>query len=148
MKLNLLLISKILVPIDGSENSMRALEHGLFLCSKLKSSLTILYVIEIPPFLYIQSQKLVNSIMLTLENEAQGILADGKMQGQKYNIVPDSLFLEGGNTGSIIIDYSEKNNFDFIIIGSKGKGNFKNALLGSVSHRVLHHSKNPVLIVK
>ena len=127
---------------------MRALELGLFLCSKLKSSLTILYVIEIPPFLYIQSQKLVDSIMLTLENEAKGILADGKIQGKKYNIDPDSLFLEGGNTGSIIIDYSEKNGFDFIIIGSKGKGNFKNALLGSVSHRVLHHSKNPVLIVK
>jgi nucleotide-binding universal stress UspA family protein len=142
------LISKILVPIDGSENSMRALEHGLFLCSKLKSSLTILYVIEIPPFLYIQSQKLVDSIMLTLENEAKSILINGKIQGKKYNIDPDSLFLEGGNTGSIIIDYSEKNSFDFIIIGSKGKGNFKNALLGSVSHRVLHHSKNPVLIVK
>ena len=142
------MISKILVPIDGSENSMRALEHGFFLCSKLKSSLTILYVIEIPPFLYIQSQKLVDSIMLTLENEAKSILIDGKIQGKKYNIDPDSLFLEGGNIGSIIIDYSEKNSFDFIIIGSKGKGNFKNALLGSVSHRVLHHSKNPVLIVK
>jgi len=127
---------------------MRALEHGFFLCSKLKSSLTILYVIEIPPFLYIQSQKLVDSIMLTLENEAKSILINGKIQGKKYNIDPDSLFLEGGNTGSIIIDYSEKNSFDFIIIGSKGKGNFKNALLGSVSHRVLHHSKNPVLIVK
>jgi len=127
---------------------MRALEHGFFLCSKLKSSLTILYVIEIPPFLYIQSQKLVDSIMLTLENEAKDILIDGKIQGKKYNIDPDSLFLEGGNIGSIIIDYSEKNSFDFIIIGSKGKGNFKNALLGSVSHRVLHHSKNPVLIVK
>jgi len=127
---------------------MRALEHGFFLCSKLKSSLTILYVIEIPPFLYIQSQKLVDSIMLTLENEAKSILINGKIQGKKYNIDPDSLFLEGGNIGSIIIDYSEKNSFDFIIIGSKGKGNFKNALLGSVSHRVLHHSKNPVLIVK
>ena len=86
--------------------------------------------------------------MLTFKNEAKGILIDGKIQGKKYNINPDSLFLEGGNTESIIIDYSEKNSFDFIIIGSKGKGNFKNALLGSVSHRVLHHSKNPVLLVK
>src|SRR3954452_14072719 len=118
---------------------MRALEHGLFLCSKLKSSLTILYVIEIPPFLYIQSQKLVDSIMLTLENEAKGILIDGKIRVKKYNIDADSLFLEGGNTGSIIIDYSEMNSFDFIIIGSKGKGNFKNALVGRACHIVLHH---------
>ncbi len=63
---NLLLISKILVPIDGSENSLRALNYGLFLCSKLKSRLTILYILEVPPFVYIQSQKLINSVMITL----------------------------------------------------------------------------------
>ena len=145
---NLLLISKILVPIDGSENSLRALNHGLFLCSKLKSRLTILYILEVPPFVYIQSQKLINSVMITLENEAKDILETGKSQAKKYNVEPETVFLEGGNIGSIIIDYSEKNNFDFIVIGSRGKGKFKHALLGNVSHRVLHHSKNPVLIIK
>ena len=45
----------------------------------------------------------------------------------------------------IIIDYDEKNNFDFIVIGSRGKGKFKQALLGNVSHRVLHHSKESCL---
>jgi nucleotide-binding universal stress UspA family protein len=142
------LISKILVPIDGSENSLRALNHGLFLSSKLKSKITILYVIEVPPFVYVQSQKLINSVMIALENEAKDILDIGKNQAKKYDIEPGMVFLEGGNIGSIIIDYDEKNNFDFIVIGSRGKGKFKHALLGSVSHRVLHHSKNPVLIVK
>ncbi len=65
-----------------------------------------------------------------------------------YDIEPGIVFLEGGNIGSIIIDYGEKNNFDFIVIGSRGQGKFKHALLGNVSYRVLHHSKNPVLIVK
>jgi nucleotide-binding universal stress UspA family protein len=142
------LISKILVPIDGSENSLRALNHGLFLSSKLKSKITILYVIEVPPFIYIQSQKLINSVMIELEKEAKDILDIGKNQAKKYDIEPEVVFLEGNNIGSIIIDYDEKNNFDFIVIGSRGKGKFKHALLGSVSHRVLHHSKNPVLIVK
>jgi nucleotide-binding universal stress UspA family protein len=142
------LISKILVPIDGSENSLRALNHGLFLSSKLKSKITILYVIEVPPFVYIQSQKLINSVMIALEKEAKDILDIGKNQAKKYDIEPGMVFLEGGNIGSIIIDYDEKNNFDFIVIGSRGKGKFKQALLGNVSHRVLHHSKNPVLIVK
>jgi nucleotide-binding universal stress UspA family protein len=142
------LISKILVPIDGSENSLRALNHGLFLSSKLKSKITILYVIEMPPFVYIQSQKLINSVMIALEKEAKDILNIGKNLAKKYDIEPGMVFLEGGNIGSIIIDYDEKNNFDFIVIGSRGKGKFKHALLGSVSHRVLHHSKNPVLIVK
>ena len=51
--------SRILAPVDGSENSMRSLDHASFLSSKLDSKLIILYVLEIPPFVYIQSQKLV-----------------------------------------------------------------------------------------
>ncbi len=142
------MISKILIPIDGSTISLRALNHGLFLCSKLKTKLTILYVIEVPPFIYIQSQKLVNSVMVTLKNEAKAILDIGKIQAKEYDIEAETLFLEGSNIGSTILDYSEKNNFDFIIIGSRGKGSFKHAILGSVSNRVLQHSKIPVLIVK
>ncbi len=78
--------------------------------------------------------------MITLEKEAKDILEIGSRQAKKYEVEPETVFLEGGDIGSIIID--------FIVIGSKGKGKFKNALLGGVSHRILHHSKNPVLIIK
>lgn len=66
--------AKILVPIDGSENSMRSLEHGLNLSSGLKSKLTVLYVMQIPPFVYVQSQQVVNSVMESLEKEAKSVL--------------------------------------------------------------------------
>ena len=127
---------------------MRSLDHALILSSKLDSRLTILYVLEIPPFVYIQSQKLVNSIMSELEKEAKEILQNCNKRAKNYNLEIETIFLEGQNVGSIIIDYIEKNNFDYIVIGSRGKGKFKHAILGSVSHRVLHHSKVPVLVVK
>ncbi|MGD9672006.1 MAG: universal stress protein [Candidatus Nitrosocosmicus sp.] len=139
---------RILAPVDGSENSMRALDHALLLSSKLDSKLTILYVLEIPPFVYIQSQKLVNSIMLELEKEAKEILENCLKRAKDYELEIETTILEGQNVGSIIIDYIEKNNFNYIVIGSRGKGKFKHAILGSVSHRVLHHSKVPVLVVK
>ena len=139
---------RILAPVDGSENSMRSLDHALMLSSKLDSKLTILYVLEIPPFVYIQSQKLVNSIMLELEKEAKEILENCIQRAKDYELEIETTFLEGQNVGSIIIDYIEKNNFNYIVIGSRGKGKFKHAILGSVSHRVLHHSKVPVLVVK
>ncbi len=142
------MFQKILVPIDGSENSMRALDNGLYLASKLGSHLSIIYVLEIPPFVYIQSQKLIESIMTALEKEANSILNEGKNKAESYNLNIESIILEGNNIGSIILEYSEENKFDCIIIGSRGRGSFKHAILGSVSHRVLHHSKNPVLIVK
>ena len=143
-----MLISKILVPIDGSENSMRALNHGLFLSSNLKIKLTILFVIEVPPFVYVQSQKVVNSVMASLEKEAKDVLEEGRNQAKKYDVEPEILFLEGNNIASIIIEHGEKNNFDLIVIGSKGKGKLKTSLLGSVSNKVIHHSKNPVYVVK
>ncbi len=143
-----MLISKILVPIDGSENSMRALSHGLFLSSNLKIKLTIIFVIEVPPFVYVQSQKVVNSVMASLEKEAKDVLEEGRNQAKKYDVEPEILFLEGNNIASIIIEHGEKNNFDLIVIGSKGKGKLKSSLLGSVSNKVIHHSKNPVYVVK
>jgi nucleotide-binding universal stress UspA family protein len=142
------LYSKILVPIDGSENSMRALKHALFLSSKLKSKLTILYVLEIPPFVYVQSQKLVDSVMASLEKEAKDILDTAKNQAKEFDVEYETILLEGNNVASILVDYVKKNDFDTIVIGSRGHGKFKTTLLGSVSNNVLHHSKNPVMIVK
>ena len=140
--------SKILAPVDGSENSMRSLDHAIILSSKLNTTLVILIVLEVPPFVYVQSQKLVNSIMMELEKEASNLLKSCTSRAKNYGITVEAMFLEGQNTGSIIIDYVEKNNFDYIVMGSRGQGRFKHAILGSVSHRVLHHSKVPVLIVK
>ena len=144
----MVLYSKILVPFDGSENSMRALEHGLSLSSKLKSKLTILYILDVSPFVYVQSQQVVNSVMESLEKEAKSVLESGKNQSKKQGVESETVFLKGNDISSIIVDYGEKNNFDVIVIGSRGHGKVKTALLGSVSHNVLHDSKIPVIIIK
>ena len=143
-----LLYTKVLVPVDGSENSNRALKHALSLSSKLKSKLTILNVLEVPPFVYVQSQKLVDSVMTSLEKEAKNILDVAQNQAKEFDVEYETALLKGDNIASIIIDYNKKNDFDIIVIGSRGHGKFKTTLLGSVSNNVLHHSKNPVLIIK
>lgn len=140
--------SKILVPVDGSENSNRALKHALSLSSKLKSKLTILYVLEVPPFVYVQSQKLVDSVMASLEKEAKNILDVAQNQANEFDVEYETALLKGDHIASVIIDYNKKNDFDIIVIGSRGHGKLKTTVLGSVSNNVLHHSKNPVLIIK
>ncbi len=140
--------SKVLVPVDGSENSNRALKHALSLSSKLKSKLTILHVSEVPPFVYVQSQKLVDSVMTSLEKEAKNILDVAQNQANEFDVEYETVLLKGDNIASVIIDYNKKNDFDIIVVGSRGQGKLKTTLLGSVSNNVLHHSKNPVLIIK
>ena len=85
---------------------------------------------------------------MELEKEAKDILENCVNRAKDDNITIETIFLEGQNVGSIIIDYIDKNNFEYVVIGSRGRGRFKHAILGSVSHRVLHHSKIPVLVVK
>jgi nucleotide-binding universal stress UspA family protein len=142
------MFSKILVPVDGSENSYRSLNHALYLHSKIKSHLTILYVIEVPPFVYIQSQKMIDSVMAQLEKEATNVLERCKDKAKEYDTQCETIILEGSNPGSLIIDYSENNSFDCVVMGSRGKGTFKHAILGSVSNRIVQHSKIPVLVIK
>ena len=103
---------------------------------------------QIPPFVYVQSQQVVNSVMESLEKEAKSVLESGKSQSKQHGVEPETVFLKGNDVASIVIDYSEKNNFDAIVIGSRGHGKVKTVLLGSVSHNVLHNSKIPVLIIK
>jgi nucleotide-binding universal stress UspA family protein len=53
-----------------------------------------------------------------------------------------------GDDGKRIVEIADKQNFDLIVIGSRGMGAAKELFLGSTSNYVLHKSKKPVLVVK
>ncbi|SFH18611.1 Universal stress protein family protein [Desulfotomaculum arcticum] len=76
---------------------------------------------------------------LILEN-AKTIFSD---QGVSVNAV-----LMQGDPASVLINYVEKNGIDKIIIGSRGLGLLKSAILGSVTYKVLHNVKIPVTVIK
>ena len=86
--------------------------------------------------------------MASLEKEAKNILDVAQNQANEFDVEYETVLLKGDNIASVIIDYNKKNDFDIIVVGSRGQGKLKTTLLGSVSNNVLHHSKNPVLIIK
>ncbi|MEO9294644.1 MAG: universal stress protein [Nitrososphaera sp.] len=138
--------NKILVPVDGSENSRRALVQATSMSGE-GSSITILYVIEAPPTVYIASQKLLDEAKAKFKEESVRMLDQYKALVQKSKAAIDTVALEGDAAQSII-DYAQKGRFDMIVMGSRGMGKLKGMVLGSVSRKVLHHAKCPVLIVK
>lgn len=141
------MLSKILVPVDGSDNSFRALDHALYLAKKLGSSVTAMHVIENPPTVYVESQKLLNDIMDKYRIEASKVLDKCKQQAEKSGVKIETVIAEG-DAASNITGYAHKEGFDIIVIGSRGLGRFKEMVLGSVSNKVLHHAKCSLLIVK
>ncbi|CAN5733425.1 universal stress protein [soil metagenome] len=142
------MFSKILVPIDGSEDSLRALKHGLFLGSKLRAKLVVLYVLDTPPVPFIQSEKVMDSVNESFEKESEKVFAKVDSEAQNYDITYETVLLKGHHVASLINEYTDQNDIDVIVIGSRGHGTVKTAILGSVSHDVLHHTIKPVLIIK
>ena len=142
------MLSKMLVPIDGSENSFRALEHAIFLSTKIQEAqITVLYIIEDLPSLYIYSPKIVEKLHADYEREYTRILERCKEIANKSGININTILKEG-DPASKIIEYSDKEKFDLIIIGSRGMGKFKELIVGSVSNKVIHHAKCSVMLVR
>ena len=141
------MISKILVPVDGSENSLRALDQALFLAKSTGASITAMHVIESPPTVYVESQKLLNELLANYRKESAKILDKCKEVAHNQGVKLETVIAEG-DAASNINGYAEKESFDLIVIGSRGLGRLKSAILGSTSNKVLHHSKASVLITK
>ena len=65
------MFSKVLVPVDGSENSLRALEEAIFLSKKLNAQITALHVMEKAPTVYIHPQKELEELLKNYTRESE-----------------------------------------------------------------------------
>jgi len=82
-------------------------------------------------------------------DEARKFLDSLAERAQKEHGIKAELIWRAGHPAKVIIDIAEKTvGADLIVIGSRGLGGFKELLLGSVSHAVVNHARDPVLIVR
>jgi nucleotide-binding universal stress UspA family protein len=136
---------KILVAFDGSAPSARALYHAAQLAKTAGSEkVTILHInndLPMPePVLNIDLNEL-------LDEENEKVLAPAIEFLSKSEIHYETHTFQG-EPAHIITAYARDHHYDLIVIGSAGKGVIKEALLGSVSHKVAIAAHCPVLIVK
>lgn len=123
-------IKKILVPVDGSENGCKAVDEAIYLASKCKAAMDFVYVSsginkDIP------SHLVFDRIWTKLPKD---------ISAQKH--------VETGEIAQAILKVAGEQNSDMIIMGSRGLGIIKGALLGSVSQKVVEKSKIPVMVIK
>jgi nucleotide-binding universal stress UspA family protein len=104
------MFSKLLVPIDGSDNSFRALEHGIFLSNKIRAQTTVLHIMENFPSVYVQSQRVLKAIISKHQEEAKEILDKAKNIGNKNGVNVETVVMKGYATSNII-DFSKKENY-------------------------------------
>ncbi|HXQ92247.1 MAG TPA: universal stress protein [Nitrososphaerales archaeon] len=151
----LLHLSKILVPIDGSPNASRALGVGINLSKTYSSELIVLCVIPAPSVLveasvglgmaptgldtyYKQQEMGANHFIdeALAVARTRGVKIRGEVSRASKSIVEE------------IIDVAISEKIEMIVIGTRGLGGFKKLLLGSVSSGVVTHAQCNVLIVR
>jgi len=137
-------IKKILVPIDGSKNSLRGLDEAIYLARQCHAMITGLYVIPVYP------RNLSDAIMpyqIVLAKEAKSLMDKSKTHCAQNGIDFKSAVVYGSPSVEII-DLAHNKKFDLIVIGSRGNSGLKEVFLGSVANAIIHKSKIPVLVVK
>jgi nucleotide-binding universal stress UspA family protein len=149
-------ISKILVPLDGSEHSDRALDYALDLAEKYLAEIVLLSVAQpvvvTGPMLLTQPMMPPESIAIyvkDIEAAHEKILSEAfkKAKENRPNLTI-SKKLVNGRPADEIVQFAKIENFDLIVMGSRGIGGIKEFFLGSVSDRVADQANCPVLIVK
>lgn len=139
-------IKKILAAIDGSESAAQALQLACKVASKLKAELTVAYVAV--PLAY--GPELNAEVVATAHREerrwGERVLRDAVTTACEAGVKVKSVVLDGGSAAQTIADFAVTNGYDLVVVGSRGRGAVSRVLLGSVSNRLVHICKTPVLV--
>ena len=146
ISMNKMNLKKILVPLDGSNNSLRGLDHAIGLAKLSGASIVGAHISYVPGNLAYPRQGFINQ---TLVKEAKRYLNTAKKRCAENGIDFTSKILAGTPSHGIIKFGQEvRNGINLIVMGTRGLSSAKESFLGSVSNHVVHKSKVPVLLVK
>ncbi|MGD8431090.1 MAG: universal stress protein [Nitrosopumilaceae archaeon] len=137
-------IDKILVPIDNTKKSIRALDAAIYFSKHLGATVTILQII---PRAEEKERLLVKDILKKSRIMAEKSIKKAKKYCDDKNIVANHRIVQGDESEAIV-KFAKKSKYDLIIMGSSGKGVVKEMIFGSISNYVMHHSNVPVLTIK
>jgi nucleotide-binding universal stress UspA family protein len=139
---------KILLPLDGSDSALDAVRFALGLVREgLRAEFVVANVQE-PTHLY----EVVLARDAELVEKAQAEAGMHALQAGEALLAEAGVSWErevaSGDPAHSIVDIAERFGCELIVMGSRGTGTLRSALLGSVSHEVLHSSGIPLVIVK
>ena len=123
-------IKKILVPVDGSVNGCKAVDEAIFFAQKCNADLDFVYVAS------------------NINKDIPSHIVFDRIWEKIPQELKAAKHVETGNIPKAILKVADAEKSDLIIMGSRGLGLFKGALIGSVSQKVIEESPIPVMVIK
>jgi nucleotide-binding universal stress UspA family protein len=154
------LFEKILVPLDGSEHSLKALRVATKIAKKFSGKISLIHVYYVsavptvlpepttlsPPIPIMTPGEVSRTIEVT-RKAGLNILAEGEQKVKAEGVQVETVLKEG-HVVQEIINTAAGGKFDLIVIGARGVSKIRELLLGSVTDGVIHHASCPVLVMK
>jgi nucleotide-binding universal stress UspA family protein len=140
---------KILIPVDGSANAQRAVDHVIKHIAALKDAPQLL-------LLNVQWNVAAGNVKLFISQKTiddyyreQGVAA---LQSARAALdaaaLPYQYHISVGTPAEAIVQYADEQGVDQVVMGRQGQGGLQSLLLGSVVNKVLHLANCPVLLIK
>ena len=148
------MISKILVPSDGSKSAQRAAGYAVDLAKQLKASIIALSVIDQHSFMAQTvpasetARHSIEPIEDYLREAAEGYAGEIKKLCDKSGVASE-ISIKMGNPVEEIVKEAKRSKANLIVMGSQGRSALSATVLGSVSYGVIQNDKRiPILIVR
>jgi universal stress protein A len=144
-------ITRILVPLDFSPPSNRALQYATTLAARLGASVTLLHVVDNPlasgawtSEIYVPD---LPQMLEALVGEANKRLASLESVAANAGVKAETTVVTG-HPAYAIVEHAGAGRFDLIVMGTHGRTGLAHAFVGSVAERVVRRSPCPVLTVR
>ncbi len=141
-------IKEILVPVDGSENSIRAVKFAAEMAAAMNIGIRLFYVF---PAASVEIIGMAGMSRADIDQAAQASAqrAFDKTREGLGDDQPDNMEEETsiGDPAEEIIRYTEDDHSVLVIIGRRGLSRMKALMLGSVSDKVIRHAQSPVMVI-
>lgn len=138
---------RILIPIDGSPFSRRAMEMGKDIAKVYGSKITLMNVVNpMTPNLTLEESI---AFLKMMNAKSKRLLEESKKYFDDLTNEVELVSLEG-DIASTIGEYADRHEFDFVIMGSQGlnAGRIRGVFIGSITNKVIHITHRPILVIK
>jgi nucleotide-binding universal stress UspA family protein len=142
--------SKILIPVDGSAASLRAVDFAIeMVAQKPNTSLVLLNVQNIAAINIAGAAEAMDASGLpeAAARASDQALKDAIGKSEGANVAFEAL-VRAGHTAEAIAQVAREEDVDHIVMGTRGLGSIQGLLLGSVATQVIHLAKVPITLIK
>jgi nucleotide-binding universal stress UspA family protein len=148
-------ISKIVVPIDGSKNSMEAADYAVKMAQKYGSEVAVVHIVNLD-----QNLQLLGIYRLSYPDPIKKKVEEARAEAQKWFTeiiriaeqrrvrIKSDVIDSPMSVVAALVNYADQEKADLIVIGTRGRSGISKMLLGSVALGVVTYAPCPVVVVK